>query len=283
MRIKIVTDSSCDLTPQIITENSIGVVPLSVTFENNDTYTEGVEITPEQFWTRMASSRELPKTSRPSPNAFVEIFKEAIENDSSIIYIGISSALSGTYESAQLAAKSVGGDIHLIDSLTGSLGLGILAIIASEFAQSGLDVQSVVKKITEHRDGMNTLFTMDSLENLIKGGRLGRLPGLVGTVLDIKPIGKSNQGRIDVLEKVRGRNKSLKRLIQLMEEMGSGLQEKIVGISHLDCLQDALTLKETIEEEFGPRRIIISKIGSTMGTYAGKGGDHSFFLKNSFH
>lgn len=273
MKVKVVTDSSCDLPESILKEYNIEMVPLYVTFENGETFMDRVTITPEEFWQRLFRSRELPKTSRPSPETFTRVFKEALTEYTSVIFLGISSALSGTFESAQLAAKSVSGEIHLIDSLTGSLGLGIQAIKACELANSGIQVKAVVQKVMDYRNSMTTLFTMDSLENLIKGGRVGRLPGFIGSVLDIKPIGKASPtGAIDVLEKVRGRKKSLQRIIELMEEMGTNLQEKIVGISHVDCFQEALKLKERIEEKFQPRQVIISGTGSTMGTYAGKGG-----------
>lgn len=273
MQIKIVTDSSCDLPEEMLQKYDLEMVPLYVTFENNETFLDRVSITPKQFWERQARDKELPKTSRPAPEAFAGVFKEALTRYTSVIYIGISSALSGTYESAQLAAKSVPGDIHLIDSLTGSLGLGILAVKAHEFIHSGMNVQTAVQKIIAYRDGMNTIFTMDSLENLIKGGRVGKLPGFVGSVLDIKPIGKAgNIGQIDVIEKVRGRKKALRRLVQLIGEMGTNLHEKIIGISHLDCLEEILKLKEHIEQKFQPQQVLISETGSTMGTYAGKGG-----------
>lgn len=273
MDIKIITDSSCDLPEDLVDKYGIGVVSLHVTFDNDETFTERVTISPEQFWERMADSRELPKTSRPTPEAFAAAFREALDNHASVVFIGLSSSLSGTFESAQLAAKSVPGDIHLIDSLTGSLGLGILAIKAHEFIHSGVNVQAVVEKIIDYRNGMTTLFTMDSLENLIKGGRVGRLPGFIGTMLSIRPIGKAgDRGQIDVLEKVRGRAKSLQRIVQLVGEMGSNLQEKIVGISHVNCLQEALNLKKNIEEKYQPGKVIISKVCSTMGTYAGNGG-----------
>jgi DegV family protein with EDD domain len=273
MDIKIITDSSCDLPEDLVDKYGIGVVSLHVTFDNDETFTERVTISPEQFWQRMADSRELPKTSRPTPEAFAAAFREALGNHASVVFIGLSSSLSGTFESAQLAAKSVPGDIHLIDSLTGSLGLGILAVKAHEFIQSGVNVQAVAEKIIAYRNGMTTLFTMDSLENLIKGGRVGRLPGFIGTMLSIRPIGKAgDRGQIDVLEKVRGRAKSLQRIVQLVGEMGSNLQEKIVGISHVNCLQEALNLKKNIEEKYQPGKVIISKVGSTMGTYAGNGG-----------
>jgi DegV family protein with EDD domain len=273
MGIKIITDSSCDLLEELVDKYDIGVVSLHVTFDNNETFTERVTIKPEQFWERMAASRGLPKTSRPSPEAFAEAFREALANHAAVVFIGLSSALSGTFESAQLATNSVPGDIYLIDSLTGSLGLGILAIKAHEFIRSGDSVQDVVKKVIDYRNKMTTLFTMDSLENLIKGGRVGRLPGFIGTMLSIRPIGKAgDRGQIDVLEKVRGRAKSLQRIVELVGEMGSSLQDKIVGISHVNCLQDALNLQKSIEECYHPGRMIVSKIGSTMGTYAGNGG-----------
>ncbi|MFX4261385.1 DegV family protein [Pelotomaculum propionicicum] len=273
MDIKIITDSSCDLPQDLVDRYDIGVVSLHVTFDNNETFTERVTINPEQFWERMAGSKELPKTSRPSPEAFAGAFREALANYASVIYLGLSSSLSGTFESAQLAAKSVPGDIHLIDSLTGSLGLGILTVKAHEFIQSGVSARAVVNKIIDYRNGMNTLFTMDSLENLIKGGRVGRLPGFIGTMLNIRPIGKAGDvGQIDVLEKVRGRARSLQRIVQLVGEMGSNLHEKMVGISHVNCLQEALNLKVNIEENYHPKNVIIGKVGSTMGTYAGNGG-----------
>jgi DegV family protein with EDD domain len=273
MSIKIITDSSCDLPEELVDKYDIRIVSLHVTFDNNETFTERVTIKPEQFWERMADNRGLPKTSRPAPEAFAEAFREALANHASVIFIGLSSALSGTFESAQMAVKSVPGDIYLIDSLTGSLGLGILAIKAHEFTRSGDSVQDVVKKVIDYRNDMTTLFTMDSLENLIKGGRVGRLPGFIGTMLSIRPIGKAgNKGQIDVLEKVRGRAKSLQRIVQLVGEMGGSLQDKIVGISHVNCLQDALNLQKNIEDNYHPGRMIVSKIGSTMGTYAGNGG-----------
>ena len=273
MSIKIITDSSCDLPEELVDEYDIGIVSLHVTFDNNVTFTETVTIKPEQFWERMAASRGLPKTSRPVPEAFAEAFREALANHDSVIFIGLSSALSGTFESAQLAARSVPGDIYLIDSLTGSLGLGILVIKAHEFVRSGDSVQNVVKKVIDYRNNMTTLFTMDSLENLIKGGRVGRLPGFIGTMLSIRPIGKAgDKGQIDVLGKVRGRAKSLHRIVQLVGEMGGSLQDKIVGISHVNCLQDVLYLQKSIEENYHAGRAIVRKIGSTMGTYAGNGG-----------
>ncbi|NLJ75711.1 MAG: DegV family protein [Peptococcaceae bacterium] len=273
MGIKIITDSSCDLPQELVDKHDIGIVSLHVTFEDDSTFTERVTITPEQFWRRMVAQKELPKTSRPTPEAFMEAFRTALDNYRSVIYLGLSSALSGTFESAQLAAKSVSGDIHLIDSLTGSLGLGVLAVKAYDFIRPGFSTQSIVKKIVDYRDGMNTLFTMDSLENLIKGGRVGRLPGFIGTMLRIRPIGKAGDvGQIDVLEKVRGRGKSLQRMAQLVGEMGSKLQEKIIGISHVDCLPEALQIKKELEKRYQPREIIVSKVGTTMGTYAGTGG-----------
>jgi DegV family protein with EDD domain len=272
MDIKIITDSSCDLPQDLVDRYDIGVVSLHVTFDNNETFTERVTINPEQFWERMAGSKELPKTSRPTPEAFAGAFREALKNYASVIYLGLSSALSGTFESAQLAAKSVDGDIHLVDSLTGSLGLGILAVKAHEFVHSGVNVRTVVNKIIDYRNGMNTLFTMDSLENLIKGGRVGRLPGFIGAMLNIRPIGKAGDvGQIDVLEKVGARQVAP---ADSTAGGGNGRQPagKIVGISHVNCLQEALNLKTNIEENYHPKNVIIGKIGSTMGTYAGNGG-----------
>ncbi|MGQ9556669.1 MAG: DegV family protein [Desulfurispora sp.] len=271
-QVKIITDSAADLPAALQQQYDVEVVPLYVTFEDGQTYLDGVDINPQQFAQKLLASRELPKTSRPNPETFAQSFQRALSHYRDVIYVGISSKISGTVESAQLAARQFTERVHVWDSRMGSLGIGILALKAAELARQGLSAASVLERLQQYRQEMNLIFTMDSLENLIKGGRVSRLPGFIGNLLDIKPVGMATlDGQIKVLEKIRGRKKSLQRLLQLVEELGKNLPDKIVGITHLDCLEEALQLKESIQNKFAPRDVLVAPVGSTIGTYGGKG------------
>jgi DegV family protein with EDD domain len=271
--IRVIADSGCDLPDELLAENKIEMVPLKVTFEDGESYLDRVEITPQEFREKMYRSKELPKTATPDPNTFLEIFRRALSEAGEVVCICISSGLSSTYQSAMLAKDMLETEkIRIVDSLTASLGEGILAIRAAEMAGQGLPLDTVFHKLIDYRDSLNTIFTLDTLENVIKGGRLTKLQGLVGNILDIKPIFQGMEGKIEVLEKLRGRRRALRRLTTLLGEMTREVEGRIIGLSHMDCLSDVTGLKEEIERLYGPARIIVAEMGSTLGTYAGKGG-----------
>jgi DegV family protein with EDD domain len=271
--IRVITDSGCDLPMEVLVENQIEMVPLKVTFEDGMSYLDRFEMSPREFREKMYRSKELPKTAAPDPNTFIEVFGRALLEAGEVVCVCISSGLSSTYQSAVLAKNMMESEkIRIVDSLSASLGEGILAIRAAEMARQGLPLDTAFRKLVDYRDNVKTVFTLDTLENVIKGGRLTKLQGLVGHILDIKPIFQGVEGKIEVLEKIRGRRRALRRLTVLVGEMSREVEGCIIGLSHMDCLADVNYLKEEIEKLYSPARIIVAEMGSTLGTYAGKGG-----------
>lgn len=271
--IRVITDSGCDLPMEVLRENQIEMVPLKVTFEDGKSYLDRVEITPGEFREKMYRSKELPKTAAPDPNTFMEVFRRALNEAGEAVCICISSGLSSTYQSATLARDMLETKkVRIIDSLSASLGEGVLAVRAAELARLGLPLDTAFNRLVDYRDNLKTVFTLDTLENVIKGGRLTKFQGLVGNILDIKPIFHGVEGKIEVLEKLRGRKRALRRLTALIGEMTRDVEECIIGLSHMDCLGEVTELKKEIEKIYSPARVIIAEMGSTLGTYAGKGG-----------
>lgn len=274
--VKIITDSSCDLPEAELVKYNIEMIPLKISFENGETFLDRLEISPALFVDKMNSSKTLPKTSAPDPLSFISCFTDGLREAGELLYIGLSSGLSSTYQTALLASKIVGSkNIHIFDSLTASLGTGIAAIKAARMAAQGLKAGFIVEQLLDIRKTREVLFTLDTLENVVKGGRLGRLQGMAGTMLNIKPILRGNlQGVPEVIEKVRGRKHAMHRLVNMLAEfVGTDVGARIIGISHVNCLEDALKLARAIQNIYQPsEEIIIAEMGATIGTYAGVGG-----------
>ncbi|HNX92230.1 MAG TPA: DegV family protein [Syntrophomonas sp.] len=277
MAIKIVTDTSCDLPETYLHKHAIEMLPLKVTFENDQTYLDRFEISPALFVKKMQSSKALPKTSAPDPATFVSCFEKGLKEFGQVLFVSISSGLSSTYQTAQLASQMINSpNIKLFDTLTASLGTGIAAINAAEMAVKDLSLDTILDQLLNMRQSREVLFTLDTLENVVKGGRLSKLQGMAGTVLNIKPILRGNiQGVPEVAEKVVGRKKAMHRLVAMLGEVYDNnlLKEKLIGISHVACLEEAQRFAQIIKEKYQPRReIIIAEMGATIGTYAGVGG-----------
>ncbi len=276
MGVKIITDTSCDLPQEEVDKYNIDIIPLKITFEDGRTYLDRVEITPSSFVDKMTRSRVLPKTSAPDPDTFVSGFEKGLRQCGEVLFISLSSGLSSTYQIALLAAKMLGSNnICIFDSLTASLGTGIAAIKAARMAAMGLNVHTIVDKLTSIRQTREVLFTLDTLDNVVKGGRLSRFQGMAGTMLNIKPILRGNsEGIPEIVEKVRGRNRAIHRLSDMLGEIqGLDVAEKIIGVSHVNCPEDAARLIRELEDRYRPKeKIMVSEMGATIGTYAGVGG-----------
>lgn len=270
--IRIVTDSSADLPQEFIDQYDISVVPLTVSINNEDFF-ESVNITPEEFFDKMFSTEELPKTSQPSPAAFAKTFSQFGQDDE-ILCITISSGLSGTYQSACLAKElAPSHKVTVIDSVAGSLGHGMQVIRAAELAQKGYSMDEIVKDLTQYSENMNILILLNTLENIVKGGRLSKFKGTLAKVLNIKIIlEKIEGGKVGILEKIRGKKRFQNRVLDLMEERGSDFSNKVIGITHTGNLEDVERLKQEIIQRFQPKKVIVNYMGATMGTYAGKDG-----------
>lgn len=270
MQVQVVSDSSCDLPKKIIEKYNIQIVPLSIQFADK-TYIDQVELDNNTFYEKLSQGGELPKTSRPNPIAFAETFKDAGKKGP-VLCITLSSGLSGTYESALIAKDMVDCQVEVIDSLNASIGIGLQVIKASQLALQGLSIDEIKNRIIKFRNEMNTFFTVDTLENIVKGGRLSSWEGAIGQVLSIKPI-LYNQpdGKIGTLEKARGRKRSLKRLVQLAEASNKDFSQISIGITHFRADEELQQLVEELKETLHPKDIIISELGPVIGSHTGFG------------
>ncbi|OEF99256.1 hypothetical protein BHF71_09480 [Vulcanibacillus modesticaldus] len=277
MAVKLFTDSSCDLPMEVIKSNKIIVVPLRITFDN-ESYLDRVNLEVSEFYQKMREHEELPKTAAPSPHDYLEILEQELGPQDEGIIITLSSQLSSTLQSAKMAIemykeKYSNAKVVALDSKNASVGLGLIMIQAAKLRDNGLAFAEIVKKIRDVIDKTHTLILLDSLENTIKGGRLDKVRGKVATILSIKVLMKNSfQGSIDIIDKVRGSNKAVSRLLDFIGMYGENLEEKFLAIAHSECEEKAIKLKKMIEERYKTAKIIITEIGPTVGTYAGEGG-----------
>ncbi|MGI6553083.1 MAG: DegV family protein [Bacillota bacterium] len=266
--LQIVTDSSCDLTDEQLEEHNITVVPLKVTIDGQE-YFERVDLSPLEFYGRMAEA--LPRTSQPPPLAFAKIFN-ALSRKGEVLCLTISSKLSGTYQSACMGKEMSGGPVTVFDTLAGSLGHGLQVLKAAEMASAGFSVAKIVEKLKSYRDEMNILILLDTLENIVRGGRLSKFQGTLAKVLDIKVILEGVQGEVELREKIRGRKRFLNRALELIGERKQDFSRTVFGITHVNNMPDVDYLEQAIKERFKPAGVLVNYMGSVMSTYAGKNG-----------
>ncbi|MFK9092080.1 DegV family protein [Bacillus salipaludis] len=270
--IKIITDSSADLPAELIEQYDITMVPLTVTIGEHD-YLEKVDLTPKEFFTKMFSTNVLPKTSQPSPASFAEAFTKYDDPDTEILCLTISSGLSGTYQSACIGKELSNAKVTVFDTLAGSLGHGLQIIRAAELAGQGHTIEEIAKELIAYRDKMNILVLLDTLENIVKGGRLSKFQGSLAKILNIKVIlERVTGGKVEILEKIRGKKKFQKRVLEIIQERGTDFSNLTFGITHTGNVEDAEAIKQELIKHFHPEAVIISYMGATMGTYAGKDG-----------
>jgi len=272
-RIHIVTDSGSDLPEHVRKELGISVVPLSIQF-GDDILRDGVDIQVDEFYRRLTSGSDLPSTCQPSPADFVKLYEEIAEPGDKIVSVHLSSKLSGTYQSAVLAARMLENlEITVVDSRSGSMGIGLAAIAAAKAAQSGQPVEDVVAAAEMAADEMHVYFVVDTLEFLKRNGRIGKAQALMGTLLNIKPILTLSDGIVCPFEKVRGKAKALKRIRELVLGVLSENPDKKfrIGLTNADCLGEVEKFADSLRGEPGIAEIIIGPIGPTIGVHVGPG------------
>lgn len=268
--VRLITDSSADLPEELLKKYHIAVVPLNIYIQDKE-FQEGENITSKEFFHKMFSSDKLPKTSQPSPLAFANVFKQ-FSKDDEILCLTISSGLSGTYQSACVGKSMCDLSVTVFDTLAGSLGHGILVLKAAELAEKGLTVNEIVNKLNSYKKSMNILILLDTLENIVKGGRLSRFQGSIAKILNLKILLEGVNGKVVLMEKIRGKKKFLNRVLDVIDERKKDFSNTIFGITHVDNLSDVEFIKNEIIKRFHPKDIIINDMGATMSTYAGKGG-----------
>lgn len=266
MPVKIVTDSAADLPPEQAAAHDIRVVPLTIRF-GDDEYTDGVDLTPEAFYAKMAELDVLPATAAPSPGAFEAAFREAGANGDPVVCINLSSALSATMQSAQSAAKAIGDDLDLtvLDSSSITAGLGLQVLAAAELAEQGGSVADIVALVEDLRSRTKVFGALDTLDNLKKGGRIGGAQAMLGSILSIKPIIDISTGTVTEAAKQRTRKKSMLWLRDRLFEV-EGVER--VAVCH-GCSEDVTELYDLVSERFSPEQLSTWTIGPVIGAHGG--------------
>ncbi|MDF2801398.1 MAG: degV family protein [Anaerocolumna sp.] len=271
MSIKIITDSTSDISQKEAKELNITVLPLHVIFADGE-YTDGIDLMPEEFYEKLVKSQNLPSTSQLTPEQYLPYFEDAKSNHDTLIVLTVSSKLSGTYQSAVIAKDMVEYDnIYIIDSLNVTLGLQILIRKTVDLLNLGYDVTKMVTEIEKAKHNIKLFAVLESLEYLKKGGRLSGVGAFAGTILNIKPIIEIKDGEVSVAGKARGMSSGYQKLLQLIEQSG-GINYNshyCIGYSaYRDNTDDFLKISNK-NLELNSR--YISPIGTVVGTHAGPG------------
>lgn len=282
MTIKIITDSAVDLPNELLNTYDIKVIPLRVYDEQENEFFDGITLDPIDLLRNMRDGK-VYKTSLPSLEKTQELFTTYAKQDVSCIYLAFSSELSGTYQSSVLVKEEVketypNFSLEIIDTKCISTGLGLVVIEAAEMAQGGATKEEILNRIAFMTNHMEHIFTVDDLQYLVRGGRLSKVAGFIGGLLNIKPILNVEEGKLIPLEKIRGRKKVFQRIIDIMEVRGKDLKNQTIGISHGDDLESVNMLTEMITEKFGCKVFVVNSIGAAIGAHAGPGTLAVFFL-----
>ncbi len=268
-RVAIVTDSTADLTPEMVEELGVTIVPLQVIF-GNEAYREGVDITTEEFYERLVKSRPLPTTSAPSVGDFQEAYERLLKEVDSIVSIHIGAKISATVQAAQTARQSLGKPerVEVVDSQVISLAMGFAIMEAVEAARAGAKLAEVKAAAEGAVQRTHLRFMLDTLEYLRRGGRIGRARAYLGTLLSVKPILSFREGELYPEERVRTRARGLERMIQWAIR-----QQKVkrAAVGHSTTPDEAESIRERVAMAFPNVKVHLVRFGPVLGTHSGPG------------
>lgn len=284
MGIKIITDSACDLTRDYIKNNNIGLLSLILNLNGQAIKDDlGETLSYKDFYNKMREGA-TPTTSQINAHEFEEEFIKYIKNGDSIIYISLSSNLSGTFNSANIAKNNLmdeypNANIYLVDSLSVSVGQGLLVAKACEMRDSGIGAEEIVNWLEENKRKVIHSILIDDLNHLKRGGRISGATAAIGGLLNIKPtLFLDDEGKLIQGEKIKGKKKALRFLVNEVREKAVDTENEILYICHGDCLEEAETLRDMILEEVKFKNVIINYVGNVVGAHAGQGVLAAVFL-----
>lgn len=268
----IVTDSTCDLPASLRDAYDFAVIPAHVVFDSED-FLDGVTIDAQTFYRRIRETGTIPSTSQASVGEFTDLYRElADQGADEIISLHISSRLSGFVNSARMAAREVADEVivHVFDSAAGSVGLGYMVVEAAEAVQAGHSAEEILALVGRIREALTITLSPLNLDFLRKSGRINRLQGALGSLLNIKPIVELKNGELDATERVRSRRKALQRLVE-MTVAAHGSQPVNVGIAHANALDDARELLSLAEKTLDCRQVFTTDLGLGITAHLGPG------------
>jgi len=269
-RVAIVTDSTADLPPDVLERLRITMVPLNVHF-GDETFRDQVDLTSGQFMERLSAADKLPTTSQPSTGLFEQTFRDLAQNHDEIVCVLLSSHLSGTVQSAQIAADAVADDIRVevVDSLNGTLGCGYQVLHAAELAGQGVDANVIAARLKMQQNRYHVIFFVETLEHLRRGGRIGKAASLVGSMLKLKPLLRVDEGVVVPFERTRTRRKATNALVEFAENL-SGIQR--IAALHNTTPEDAQALIDRVGPlASGDSIFQTAVIGPVLSTHIGPG------------
>lgn len=276
-KIKIITDSTSDLPIDLVEKYDIEVLPLLVSFGDR-VYKDGVDIHLKQFLNEMNTSDIFPVTSQVNPSRFYNCYKNYLQQGFKIVSIHLSSKMSGTYQSACIAKSMLQTeDVIVIDSLNVTSGLGLLVLKACRLREDGLSILEIEKEIINTIPHVKSALAFGSLDNLVKGGRLSKTAGVIGNILGIKLILAVKDGEMAVLDKVRGSKKAIRKILDVISDLGIKKEEKTI-LLQVEDKEILPTLRESlIEKEIS---YIECEVGCVVGTHSGEGACGVFFIED---
>ena len=287
MTVKILSDSACDLPEDILEEYNIDILPI-VLIKDDKEYLDKVTIQPKTIYDDMRNG-DMYKTAQIPPQIFQEKFMEYAKNNEDVIYIAFSSGLSGTYQTSIFVKSSIVEEypdfnLDIVDSKAATSGFGLMVAEAGKMAKEGKSKEEILNMLEFYRSHIEHIFTVDDIEYLFMGGRVTRTQAFIGGLLNIKPVLNVEEGKLVPLEKIRGKNKVLKTMLNIMEDRASNadLKNQTIGISHGDDLESALKLKEMISEHYGTTNFLINIIGASIGAHSGPGTLAITFLNKKY-
>lgn len=282
---QIVTDSNTDLTPEMIEQLGIYVIPMTFTMNNKiyHNYPDERDMSSKEFY-RLLREGKSAKTDQINGVTFEETFEPFLKKGIDVVYLAFSSGLSGTYNSARLCAENLrekypDRKLLVVDTLAASMGEGLLVYYAAQLQKKGASADEVATWVEEHRNHLAHWFTVDDLNHLRRGGRVSGAAAFFGTMLGIKPVlHVDDEGHLIPMEKVRGRRQSLEALVKHMEKTVQDPEQQVIFISHGDCKEDAEYVAQCIREKFKVQDIVMNDIGPVIGSHSGPGTVALFFM-----
>lgn len=283
-RIKILMDSGGDVPQHLLEQYDITIVPLTIIVDEKE-YTDFYELSRQQYFELLAGCREVPRTSQPNPHTFLQYFRKFEADYDEIIYIGMSSNGSGTYQSGCIAVQDYeqqdpGAKIFPFDTWNATMGIGYYAIQAARLREEGLDGAEIIQRLTRLRQNFATYIIPETMEYLKKGGRVNTVTSIIGGLLDIRPVITICEGWGRNYGKVRGAKQAVTRLAQLFEKQHADLE---AYISHSNNLARAQDLAALLRQKFADICIEITEMGPVLSTHAGPGSIGLHFLRKDTH
>ncbi|HKT59924.1 MAG TPA: DegV family protein, partial [Gemmatimonadales bacterium] len=271
--VAVVTDSSADLADSVLDRHHISVVPLQVVF-GTETFRDRIDLKPEEFYLRLSTARELPTTSQPAPADFVRVLRDARAEADEVVCVLLSGTLSGTLSSAQAAVRAAGiSNVHLVDSRSASLGVGMLTLRGAELAESGWSAAAIARELERVRGQSGMLLTVDRFDHLLRSGRVSRGKAWIAGMLDVKPIlSLDRDGRVVPVDRVRGREQLIPRVLALLEKRLTPRPAVVrFAVAHTGAPDVAERVRTALVAAYQPRDCFVTLATGVLGTHVGAG------------